>query len=153
MKVLTLFVAMLFGFNAVTFAGNAPVQEEKMVAVVLMMDEGDDRKVVTTIFTSAMAAEKVAKVLDIEMIASDDPVADDVYVFALKSPEQKNMAMQMFDEEGYSLAAHRELSVSEGNNYGALNVQTMDDGTYIIKFSNEDGEEHTRRVTIKRKGE
>jgi hypothetical protein len=150
MKVLTLFVAMLFGFNAVTTANNAPVQEEKMVAVVLMMDNGDDRKVVTTIFTSAMAAEKVAKALNIEVVSSEDPVADDVYVFALKSEEQKNIAMQMFDEEGYSLSAHRQLNVNAGENLRAVNVQSMEDGHYILKLSDENGNEKIHRVKIKR---
>jgi len=148
MRVLTFVFALLFAFNASLFA--APSQEEKMVAVVLLMDDGDDKKVVATIYTSLMAAEKVAKMLDIEMIASDEPVQDDVFVFALKSEEQKNLTMKMFDEEGYELAAHRVMEVTEGSNYRNLNVKSLEDGTYMFQITDESGAELNRKVTIKR---
>lgn len=147
MKVLMLVLAMVVAMGS-TFA-NAPAQEDKMVAVVLMMDNGDDQQVVATIYTTLMAAEKVAKVLDIEMIA-DDQVSDDVFVFALKSEEQRKLTMQMFDEEGYSVHANRVLQVEDGNNYNALNVKSLPDGTYQFKLIGEDGAERSHSVTIKR---
>ncbi len=152
MRVLTFILALVLGFNASTFATatNAPVQEDKMVAIVLLMDDGDDKKVVATIFTNLMSAQKVAGALNIEMVSSDDPVTDDVFIFTLKSEEQKEVAMKMFDEEGYQLAANRVLQVSEGNNYRALNVNSLEDGTYIFQISDENGGERTKKVTIKR---
>ena len=147
MKVLMLVLAMVVAMGS-TFA-NAPAQEDKMVAVVLMMDEGDDQQIVATIYTTLMAAEKVAKVLDIEMVA-DDQVSDDVFVFALKSEEQRKLTMQMFDEEGYSVHANRVLQVEDGNNYNALNVKSLPDGTYQFKLIAEDGSEKTKSVTISR---
>jgi hypothetical protein len=149
MRILTFLLALVLGFGATnTYA--APQAEDKMVAVILLMDDGDDKKVVTTIFTTLMAAEKVAKTLNIEMIASDDPIADDVFVFALKSEEQKDLTLRAFDEEGYELAAHRVLKVSEGNNYNALNVQSLEDGTYIFELQDAEGAAITRKVTVKR---
>ena len=53
-----------------------------------------------------MSAEKVAKVLNVELIAESE-VNDDVFVFSLKSEDQKALSMKMFDEEGYELAANR----------------------------------------------
>ena len=148
MRILSFVLALVLTFNASAFA--APAQEDKMVAVVLLMDEGDDKQVVATIYTTLMAAEKVAKMLDIEMIASDDPVQDDVFVFALKSQEQKDLTMKMFDEEGYELAAHRVMEVTEGSNYRALNVESLSDGTYLFQISDETGAEKTQKVTIQR---
>ncbi len=148
MRILSFVLALVLAFNASVFA--APTQEDKMVAVVLLMDDGDDKQVVATIYTTLMAAEKVAKLLNIEMIASDDPVQDDVFVFALKSEEQKSLTMKMFDEEGYELAAHRVMEITEGSNYRNLNVKSLEDGTYMFQISDESGAEMTRKVTIKR---
>ncbi|MCP4442716.1 MAG: T9SS type A sorting domain-containing protein [Aureispira sp.] len=144
MKSLLLVLAMIVGFNAATFA-----TEDKMVMVVLTMDQEDDAQIIATVHTTLMAAEKVAQVLDIEMTA-DDEVNDDVFVFSLKSDEQKDIAIQMFDEEGYEIQANREVQLENGNNYNALNVKTMEDGTYIFKLTDEAGAELTKKVTIKR---
>lgn len=125
-------------------------QPEKMVCVVLTLENEDDAQIVATIHTTMMAAEKVAKILNIEL-AADDEVNDDVFVFSLKSEEQKNIALQMFDEEGFEIQANREVTVENGNNYNALNVKSMEDGTYIFKLTDESGAELTKKVTINRK--
>lgn len=146
MKVLMFALAMVVAMSS-TFAF-APAQEDKMVAVVLMMDdEGDDQQIIATIYTSLMAAEKVAKVLDIEMIAEDE-VNDDVFVFSLKSEEQRKLTMKLFDEEGYKTAAHRVLQVEDGNNYNALNVQSLEDGTYKFVIEDETGASKTKTIVI-----
>jgi hypothetical protein len=145
MKFLTLMLAMVVTMGS-TFAF-APAQEDKMVAIVLMMDDGDDQQIVATIYTSLMAAEKVAKVLDIEMIAEDE-VNDDVFVFSLKSEEQRKLTMKLFDEEGYKTAAHRVLQVEDGNNYNALNVQSLEDGTYKFVIEDETGASKTKTIVI-----
>ncbi len=148
MRVLMLVLALVVTMGTTTFA--APANEDKMVAVVLLMDEGeDDQQIVATIYTSLMAAEKVAKVLNIEILAEDE-VNEDVYVFSLKSEEQKSLTMKMFDEEGYELAANRVLEVKNGNNYNALNVQSLSDGTYKFQLTDENGAEKTTTVTINR---
>ena len=146
MRVLMLALAMVVSFGAYA---NAPAQEDKMVAVVLLMDNDDDQSIVATIYTSLMAAEKVAKILDVELIAQDE-VNDDVFVFSLKSEEQKQLTMKMFDEEGYELAANRILQVEDGNNYNALNVQSLSDGTYKFQLTDDTGAEKTQTVTINR---
>lgn len=148
MKVLTLLLAMVFCFSA--FTPKAEAAPNKMVAVILLMDDGDDKKVVTTIFTTLMAAEKVAGIMDVELIASDDPIADDVFVFALKSEEQKELTMKLLDEEGYDLAGHNVMEVEEGSVYKALNVESLDDGTYLFQITDEEGQEINREITIER---
>lgn len=141
---------MLMILSSLNFLAATPSQEDKMVAVILLMDNGDDKQVVATIYTTLIAAEKVAKMLDIEMNASDEPVQDDVFVFSLKSEEQKNLTLKMFDEEGYELAAHRVMEVTEGSNYRNLNVKSLEDGTYMFQLTDENGAEMNRKVTIKR---
>jgi len=144
---LVLAVMMTFGSKMMA----TPAHEDKMVAVVLLMDDGEnDEQVVATIYTSLMAAEKVAKVLNVELVAEDE-VNDDVFIFSLKSEEQKKLTMKMFDEEGYEMAANRMLQVEGGNNYNALNVQSLDDGTYQFQLTDENGAEKTTTVTINRK--
>ena len=150
MKFLMLAFALVVSLNSVTYAVEAPSQEDKMVAIILLMDNGeDDQEIIATIYTSLMAAEKVAKILNVELIAEDE-VNDDVFVFSLKSEEQKKLTMKMFDEEGYQLAANRILQVEGGNNYNALNVQSLEDGTYKFQLMDAEGAETTRTVTIKR---
>lgn len=149
MRFLMLVLALVVTLGTTTFA--APANEDKMVAVVLLMDEGEDeQEIVATIYTSLMAAEKVAKILDIEMI-SEDEINTDVYVFSLKSEEQRTLTMKMFDEEGYELAANRVLSIENGSNYNALNVKSLSDGTYKFQLTDETtGEEKTKTITIDR---
>ncbi len=142
-------IAAIFLLIGSAFAMDAPQHEEKMVAVVLMMDDGDDQQILGTVYTTLMAAEKVAKVLDIEMIAQDE-VNDDVFVFSLKSEEQKKLTLKMFDEEGYETAAHNTLQVEGGNNYNALNVKSLEDGTYKFQLTDEFGAEKTQIITINR---
>lgn len=148
MRVLTMLLAFVFAFSA--FAPKASATTNKMVAVVLLMDDGDDKKVVTTIFTTLMAAEKVAKMMNVELVAAGE-VNDDVFVFSLKSEEQKNLTLKMFDEEGYELAAHRVMKVEEGNSYRALNVNSLEDGTYLFQLTDAEGQELTQEVKINRK--
>lgn len=126
-----------------------PCSPERRVAVVIVMDNDDDMEVVKTIYTSLMTAEKVAKVLDVELIANDQ-VNDDVFVFALESEAQKDLTMKMFDEEGYEVTAHREFGVEQGKNYNALNVKTMDEGTYLFQLTDREGKEKSMRITIDR---
>ncbi|BDS11362.1 T9SS C-terminal target domain-containing protein [Aureispira anguillae] len=148
MKFLISLLSLVVCLNS-TFAMDAPSQEDKMVAIVLLMDNGDDQEIISTIYTSLMAAEKVAKILDVELIAEDE-VNDDVFVFSLKSEEQKEIAMKMFDEEGYELAANRILHLDNGNNYNALNVKTLKDGTYKFQITDQNGAEKTTTVVINR---
>jgi hypothetical protein len=148
MKFLLLALATFLLIGSVS-AMDAPQNEEKMVAVILMMDNGDDQEILGTVYTTLMAAEKVAKVLDIEMIAEDE-VNDDVFVFSLKSEEQKKLTLKMFDEEGYETAAHNTLQVEDGNNYNALNVKSLEDGTYQFQLTDEFGAQKTQTITINR---
>ncbi len=120
-----------------------------MIMLAIVTEDNNDMEVITTIYTSLMAAEKVAKVLDIELIA-DTEVSDDLFMFSLKSQEQKELALKMFDEEGYELAADRIIQVQDGNNYNALNVKSLSDGTYKFVLTDDSGAEKVATVRIAR---
>lgn len=147
MKTLATLLVLILTLAAFNPTANAT--SDKLVAVILLLDNGDDQQVIQTIYTTLMAAEKVAKVLEIEMLAQDE-VNDDVFVFSLKSEAQKNLTMKLFDEEGYELAAHRVLQVNKGNSYRALNVESLTDGTYMFKLTDKEGAELNKKITIKR---
>ena len=139
--------AMFMGWFSNANANNNPQHENKMVAVALVMQDGDDQKVVATIYTSLMTAEKVAKMMDIQVNASES-VTDGILVFSLKSETEREMTMKMFDEEGFETTAHRVFEVYEGNNYRALNVQSLEDGTYMFQITDPEGNEHKQKVVI-----
>ena len=138
MKTLTYLFVALFASIA-SFATAGTDAGAKRIAVMLIVEgDDDDEKTVTTIFTTLVAADKVAKMLNAELIA-DETVEDDVFVFSLKSQEQHNLAMKIFDEEGYEMANNLTNFV-EGANYRAVNVENLPDGTYNLKLTNGDAE-------------
>lgn len=148
----TVFLTLLvFAGASKMVAAPTTNDDYKRVAVVLVLDEDDDddERTVTTVFTTLMAAEKIAKMLDVELNVSNDPIADDVFVFSLKTKEQEQLAFKLLDEEGFEKADNTML-VDEGNNYKSLNVQSLPDGTYKFIVRDDQGAEITRDIVIER---
>lgn len=100
-----------------------------------------------------VAAEKEAQILDVNFSMSDEPVGNGMFVFSIESPDNKAITLEMFDEEGYNLAANNSFVVNEGNNYKALNVNTLDNGDYLFRLKDDQGRELARTVSIDHKGE
>jgi hypothetical protein len=148
MKVLMFALVLMFSAGTTAFSFDAPELEKKII-IILAMDNGDDQEILTAIYTTLMSAEKVAKMLNVELIAESE-VNDDLFVFSLKSEDQKALTMKMYDEEGFELAANRILKIESGNNYNALNVKTLAEGTYKFQLTDENGAEKTQTVTINR---
>lgn len=146
-KTLLLLALML---SILVQSSSSPLGASKMVAVVVVMDMGDDKEVIATIFTSLMAAQRISKILDIEVTLAGDVVSDDVMIFNIKSQQQKELTMKMFDEEGHELSAHRIFKIDQGNNYRALNVESLDDGTYLFELIDSKDEIIQRTVKIQR---
>lgn len=119
------------------------VNSAKMVHITLFIDnETDDSEVGTTIYTTLFSAQKVANLLQIEMIA-EETTKDDNFLFVLKSVEQMQLAFKIFDEEGTKVGDNSSL-VLKGNNAKNLNVSNLRDGTYRMVFT--DGENELERV-------
>lgn len=107
-----------------------------------------DAMVLMRVNESLMAAEKEAQILDVNFSMSDEPVGNGMFVFGIESPDSKSITIEMFDEEGYNLAANNTFVVNEGNNYKALNVNTLDNGEYLFRLKDDQGRELARTVSI-----
>ena len=113
-----------------------------------MNAEDADAQAVMSINQALMGAEKEAQLLEVKFSMSDEPVENGMFIFSIESPDAKNLTLEMFDEEGYSMAANNKFDVNEGNNYKALNVNTMESGDYLFRLKDDAGKELVRTVNI-----
>lgn len=95
-----------------------------------------------------MAAEKEAQTLEVKFSMSDEPVDNGVFVFAVETETEKELTLEMYDEEGFEMAANNAFQVNSGNNYKALNVKSLKDGAYIFRLKDAEGKELSRTVEI-----
>lgn len=147
MKTLTLFFVFILSLLILTPKANATTN--KIVTIILFMNNENDEQIVQTIYTTLIAAEKVAQLLDVE-ITAQDKVPDDVFVFSLTTKEQKELTMKLFNEEGYELVGHRVFKTKEGTTYRALNVETLQDGTYTFELTDKRGRSLKKKINVKR---
>lgn len=123
---------------------------EQIVIAKRQQQAAEDAAFVSNIYSSLQAAENQAAALTtVSFTISDAPVEDGVFLFALDSKVQQNLTFEMFDEEGFQMAANNTLNLTEGNNYKAVNVSTLNNGEYVVRVKNADGQELVQRVTIK----
>ena len=109
----------------------------------------NDADLLNSIFNSLMLAESKATALDVEIVMSDAPVEDGIFVFGLKSATARDLTLQMFKETDFELVASSKLSLTPGSNYKALNVKDFEAGSYILKMQDpEDKSELMRRLVI-----
>jgi hypothetical protein len=118
------------------------------VAMNQMNAEDADAAAIMSINQALMGAEKEAQLLDVNFSMSDEPVDNGSFIFAIESPDVKNLTLEMFDEEGYEMAANNKFDVNEGNNYKALNVTSMESGDYLFRLKDDSGRELVRTVSI-----
>lgn len=110
--------------------------------------EGEDAMVAMQINQSLMTAQKEAQVLDVNFSMSEDAVANGMFIFSIESPDSKELKLELYDEEGYNLAADNAFAVNEGHNYKALNVSSLEDGEYLFRLKDSEGRELARTVNI-----
>ena len=107
-----------------------------------------DREDVSTIMREFMNAENNAAELDVELLMSEEPVEDGVFVFSIETPKAQNLAVQMYDEEGFEMAANNKIALHEGTNFKALNVKSLENGQYIFLLKDDFGREIMRKLTV-----
>lgn len=107
-----------------------------------------EENVLTNIHRNLMAAENEAELLDIKFSMSDEPVENGVFIFGIESADNKILTIEMYDEEGFHLTANNKFHIQEGNNYKALNVSGMENGTYVFRLRDDKGREINRKVDI-----
>lgn len=119
------------------------------VAMQQMNNQDDaDAADIMNINSTLMAAEKEAQLLEVRFSMSDEPVENGMFIFSIESPDGKNLTLEMYDEEGYDKVANNKFAVTEGNNYKALNVNSMDEGDYLFRLKDDEGRELVRTVNI-----
>lgn len=118
------------------------------VAMQQMNQEDADAQDIMNINSAFMAAEKEAQLLEVKFSMSDEPVENGMFVFSIESPNGKSLTLEMYDEEGYEKVANNNFDVTEGNNYKALNVNSMAEGDYLFRLKDDEGKELVRTVNI-----
>lgn len=110
--------------------------------------QSEEAEVVVNIFNTLMAAQSMESTLDLEFNMSEETVEEGVFLFSIESPMAQDLTMEMYDEEGFSMAANNSLALVEGTNYKALNVGSLENGSYIFKLKNDEGASYVRKVNI-----
>lgn len=134
----------------VTFEGKSiTIEAADVINITQNMNaENADAEAVMNIQENFQGAEKEAQLLDVEFTMSDEPVENGMFIFGIETQDSKELTMEMFDEEGFAMVANNKFEVTEGNNYKALNVHTLDNGTYTFRLKDDAGKELNRQVTV-----
>jgi hypothetical protein len=140
------------GIQTVDFMGSQmTIAKADIVKVVKAENAKQNEDAISGIMGNLMAAENEAMLLDVNFTMSDEPVEEGLFVFGIETEEEKNLTLEMYDEEGFEMAANNTIAVNQGNNYKALNVKSLENGTYLFKLKDEAGKELTRQVTVQHK--
>ena len=110
-------------------------------------DDDDDKTTVSNVFNTLMQAEKIAEKLDMQLVASEEPVTTGLFLFMLKSKSKEQLKLRLLDDQNEPVGNNL-FSVSEGKNYNSLNVNSLNDGVYTVQFQDNEGKELTATLTI-----
>lgn len=136
-------------FNGVTLdLSKIQMLELKMMEAGAADNAAEDA---INIKNSLLGADKEEQMTDINFSMSEEAVSDGVFIFSIATENAKDLTMKMFDEEGFQLAAHNQFTVNTGDNYKALNVNSLESGEYTFRLEDAEGKELTRKVTVANK--
>lgn len=124
------------------------VEVMEPVGMKTISEEDASAQAVMDIRRALMATSNEAALLDVEFTMSDEPVDNGILMFAIESKNAKELTIEMYDEEGFGMVANNNFDVTEGNNYKALNVNTMENGTYVFRLKDAEGKELVREVQV-----
>jgi hypothetical protein len=135
----------------VSFKGKMiTLETSDIVASAQAMEaDNEDAQDINDINTAFMSADKEAQLLEVNFIMSDEPVENGMFIFGIETDDAKSLKIEMYDEEGYSMVANNQFDITQGNNYKALNVKSLDDGAYTFRLKDDAGKELNRTVTVK----
>jgi hypothetical protein len=106
-------------------------------------------ELVAGIFNSLMGAENTKAQLDVQLLMSEETVKDGIFLFSIRSEEAQDLVFTMYDEEGFQTVANNTFNINEGENYKALNVESLENGNYLFKIRNDETQkELIRRLSI-----
>ncbi len=138
-----------FSINTATF--DLAKAQQIVVAKAQQNQAQDDAQAIKNIFQAMQAAENTAAELTgVKLSISDEPVQDGIFLFSIESNSSQNLTMEMYDEEGFQMAANSQILLTEGSNYKAINVNSLNDGEYVVRLKDGEGKELARTVQIKK---
>ncbi len=125
------------------------INTEDIVAVASKSTAANaDEQALLNINQAFLGAEKEAQLLEVNFTMSDEPVDNGMFIFGIESPQPNNLTLEVFDEEGFAMVANNEFNITEGNNYKALNVASLDNGTYSFRIKDQTGKELNRTMVV-----
>jgi len=140
------------GIQMLNLAGDqVAVAKTDIIELSKAANANADEEAVTNIMSSLMAAEKEDQLLDIKFTMSDETVDEGLFVFGVQTEEEKELTIQLFDEEGFTIQANNTINVTAGNNYKALNVRSLKNGSYYLKIKDSEDKELTRKLVVENK--
>jgi hypothetical protein len=107
-----------------------------------------DREEVVSLMRNFRLAENKNSKLDLELSMSDEPVENGIFLFSVETPKNQSLSLQMYDEEGFEMAASNKIDLKEGKNFKALNVKSLEEGQYLFILKDDAGNELMRKVVI-----
>ena len=139
------------GANVVNFKGKTlTLKNSDMIALSANKAKAadDDVAAIKNIAANFLSADNANAMLDAQLTLSEETVKDGTFVFALDINEQKNLTLELFDEEGFELAGANTIDVTEGKNYKAINVKSLNNGQYLMRLRDAEGKELTQKFTV-----
>lgn len=124
------------------------IETANIITMKRLSEEDADAQAIMGINQALMGTEKEAQLLDVKFSMPDEPVDNGIFIFGIETENAKNLTLEMFDEEGYAMVANNKFEINEGNNYKALNVNTLENGTYNFRLKDATGKELNRQITI-----
>jgi hypothetical protein len=138
-----------------TFTLNGTTLKISAADIMTAQGAGDnanaDAADIANLRNSMMAADKEAQLLDVKFNMSDAPVDNGMFVFGIETEDAKNLTMQMYDEEGFGMVANNQFQINKGENYKALNVNALDNGSYVFRLKDDNGKELQKTVVVESK--
>jgi len=134
----------------VSFNGKKIVLSAADIVMIRQMNdsENDEAQELLELRQTFMGADKEAQLLDVNFVMSEEPVENGIFIFGIETTNDKDLVIEMFDEEGFGMVANNSINISEGNNYKALNLNAIEDGEYVFRLKDEQGKELERIVVV-----
>ncbi len=138
-------------FNSATATFDLAKSQQIVMAKAQQAQAQDDAQLIKNIYQAMQAAEnKAAELTGVKLMISDEPVQDGIFLFAMEANSAQNLTMEMYDEEGFQMAANSQINLTEGSNYKAVNVNSLNNGEYVVRLKDGEGKELARTITIKK---
>lgn len=127
-----------------TFEGK--LVEAELVGRATLNQEQEDEN----INKSLLEPDKESLVLAINFVMVDNPITNDIFIFALEADEAETLTLEMFEEEGFSKVLNCTFNVEAGLSYKVVDLGTVDNGNYTFRLQNKQEAELIRIITIEK---